>query len=309
MLWCPGWLHSLLPFQRGHFPRWIYLYVLCILQRACIQRKMLELFIWLCWKSLSSEKEAHGVCRWELKTSRPGRKPGSRSTEQVGQGWAEGPARVALPSPARREIARGRCDWSGRPQRAPVCPPGLQSPQSSSQSPPQTAGPSCEERENLSVKAEALTRLWNYIPSQAMAYFPPFIFLGTKCMCGSKKQTKSRRCRGQALATCQAPSIGLLWSFTHWTGDTRGSYHSLLQEWGVGEGRSQLSNLCPEVWPNPAELWYINGAPPHHSGGFLQFLPPPSLELQTPPLMGYEALDRWVCPLSLSISISKVGWF
>lgn len=133
MLWCPGWLHSLFPFQRGHFPRWIYLYVLCILQRACIQRKMLELFIWLCWKSLSSEKEAHGVCRWELKTSRPGRKPGSRSTEQVGQGWAEGPARVALPSPARREIARGRCDWSGRPQRAPVCPPGLQSPQSSSQ--------------------------------------------------------------------------------------------------------------------------------------------------------------------------------
>lgn len=227
---------------------------------------MLELFIRLSWKSLSSQKEARGVYRWELKTLWPGKKPGSRSTEQVGQDWEEGPACAALPSPARREIARGRCDWSGRPQRAPVCPPGLQSPQSSSQSPPQTAGPSCAEREKLNVKAEALTRLWDYVPSQAMAYFPPFIFLGTKCMCGSKKTDKiqalSRASTGYMPGPLHRP-IMIIHSL-NWGHEGQLSL-PFAKEWGVGE----LSNLCPEVWPNPVELWYINGAPPHRLGGFL----------------------------------------
>lgn len=167
----------------------------------------------------------------------------------LGGGWAqgqadgcltrtEGPALAALPSPARRETAHGRCDWFGRPQRAPVCPLGLQSPLSASQSPPQIAGPSYVEKENKNSKQRFQQS------SGVMSWVKPwfsslFSFLGTKSMC-IWKQIKFRSCRWQALATCQAHSICLFWSFTelkevqltlHFADDKS-------EVWG-----SQLSNL------------------------------------------------------------------
>ncbi len=70
------------------------------------------------------------LCSWE-----------SNREQVLKQTWWK--QRCGSPSPARKENAHERCDWSLLHQTSWRCPPDLQTPQCTSQSPHQTAAPSC----------------------------------------------------------------------------------------------------------------------------------------------------------------------